>query len=188
MYFFHNSGLMLQCGSEILVKRFIDSNPKEETFEHFESFIKTTNDKNVKLLAQVTFEHCLGYFVLKAGIRQCNFTYFWVGKSMLKNLFFAKQHPIYRKLNLYLDFDLAQMPLEMYQQYKSTIGLKIEGKGSSDKTTCEGFDFIVEWVNKDLKQHLSWAPSHKAWLNACRSFNLTKDLLSSINQWLPISR
>ena len=41
----------------------------------------------------------LCYFILKAGICQCNFEYFWTG-----NLFFSKNHPLYRKLTLYLDF------------------------------------------------------------------------------------
>ena len=115
---------MLQCGAETLVKHYIDSKPEQESFEGFSKFIKTTKNQNVSLLAQLTFEHILGYFVLKAGIRQCNYYYWWTGKSMVKNLFFAKQHPLYRKLNLLLDLDLAMMPPVMYQQYKSTVGLK----------------------------------------------------------------
>ena len=107
---------------------------------------------------------------------------------MVKSLFFAKAHPLYRKLYLFLDFDLAQMPQPMYEQYKSMIGLKVESKGGSDMACCEGFDFVVENVNKALKQNLSWAPSHKAWLTACRSYNFTSKLMSTFNTWLPLSK
>ena len=179
---------MLQCGAELLVKQYLESKPRQESFKGFSEFIAKSKKKNVQLLAQLTFDHILGYFVLKAGIRQCNFAYFWTGKSMAKDLFFAKSHPLYRKLNLFLDFDLAQMPKDMYEQYKSMIGLKVESKGGSDMSCCEGFDFVVENVNKALKEHLSWAPSHKAWLTACRSYNFTCDLMSKFNTWLPLSR
>ena len=107
---------------------------------------------------------------------------------MVKNLFFAKQHPLYRKLNLFLDLDLAMMPPDMYQQYKSTVGLKVEGKGGSDMFTCKNFDFFVEYVNKALKNNLCWAPSFKTWLNTCQSYNFTNDLLSNFNNWQPLSR
>ena len=116
----------------------------------------------------------LCYFILKAGIRQCNFDYFWTGKTIAKNLFFSKNHPLYRKLTLYLDFDLAQMPETMYYQYKSTVGVKVEGKGGSEASRCENFDYVIEWCNKALKQHLSWAPTHKTWLTACRLYNFMR--------------
>ena len=78
---------MLQFGAETLVKHYIESKPEQESFEGLSNFIKTTKNKNVTLLAQLTFEHILGYFVLKAGIRQCNYNYWWTRKSMVKNLF-----------------------------------------------------------------------------------------------------
>ena len=77
---------MLQFGAETLVKHYIESKPEQESFEGLSNFIKTTKNKNVTLLAQLTFEHILGYFVLKAGIRQCNYNYWWTGKSMVKNV------------------------------------------------------------------------------------------------------
>ena len=78
---------MLQFGAETLVKHYIEFKPEQESFEGLSNFIKTTKNKNVTLLAQLTFEHILGYFVLKAGIRQCNYNYWWTRKSMVKNLF-----------------------------------------------------------------------------------------------------
>ena len=78
---------MLQFGAETLVKHYIEFKPEQESFEGLSNFIKTTKNKNVTLLAQLTFEHILGYFVLKAGIRQCNYKYWWTRKSMVKNVF-----------------------------------------------------------------------------------------------------
>ena len=117
-----------------------------------------------------------------------NFESFWTGKTIAKNLFFSKNHPLYRKLTLYLDFDLAQMPETMYNQYKSTIGVKVEGKGSSEVSICENFDFVVKWCNKALKQHLSLAPSHKNWLTACRLYNFMRELKSNLDNYLPFLR
>ena len=78
------------------------------------------------------------------------------------------------------------MPQEMYEQYKSMIGLKVESKGGFDMSCCEGFDFIIENVNKALKERLSWAPSHKVWLTACdlmsRSVEITA--VESLHHWL----
>ena len=45
----------------------------------------------------------------------------------------------------------SQMPETMYHQYKSTFGIKVEGKGGSEASSCENFDFVVEWCNKALK-------------------------------------
>ena len=53
--------------------------------------------------------------------------------------------------------------------------MKILGKGSdkgSEKDCAlEHLDFCVEWANKELKQNLVWAPTHRAWLAACRCFD-----------------
>ena len=46
----------------------------------------------------------------------------------------------------------SQMPETMYHQYKSTFGVKVEGKGGSEASSCENFDFVVEWCNKALKK------------------------------------
>ena len=54
---------MLQCGAETLVKHYIDSKPEQESFEGFSKFIQTTKNQNVSLLAQLTFEHILGYYL-----------------------------------------------------------------------------------------------------------------------------
>ena len=179
---------MLQSGSEIVVKHYHEAHPGDWSEENFFNFLSNTKNENIKLLGEVTFDHALGYFILKSGIRQCNFEYFWAGKTLAKNLFFSKNHPQYRKLTLFLDFDLAQMPETMYSQYRSTVGVRVEGKGSSEEPICKNFDFIVEWVNKALKQHLSWAPTHKTWLTACRSFNFMRDLKSNLDKYLPFSR
>ena len=179
---------MLQSGSEILVKHNQDENPGDWSKENFFNYISNSTNENIKLLGQVTFDYVLGFLILKAGIQKCNYEYFWTGKTIAKNLFFSKNHPLYRKLTLYLDFDLAQMPETMYNQYKSTIGVKVEGKGSSEVSICENFDFVVKWCNKALKQHLSLAPSHKNWLTACRLYNFMRELKSNLDNYLPFLR
>ena len=80
-------------------------------FEH----IDKSSNPNIKLLQIAVFSHTLGYFILKAGIRQCNYSYFHCGKQLVMPVFFANNHPQYRKLNLYFDFDMALMPEYMYR-------------------------------------------------------------------------
>ena len=76
---------------------------------------------------------------------------------MVKSLFFAKAHPLYRKLYLFLDFDLAQMPQPMYEQYKSMIGLKVESKGGSEVwlvlQICFHFSKVLKRVS-NLKEKI----------------------------------
>ena len=67
----------------------------------------------------------LGCFLMKAGIRKCNFQYFMCGKDMVSPVFFAFNHPHYRKLSLYFDYDLALMPEEMYDHVRRTIGIRL---------------------------------------------------------------
>ena len=77
-----SSGAMLQSGSEILVKHYQEENPGDWSEENFFHYISNTKNENIKLLGQVTFDHVLGYFILKAGIHQCNFDYFWTEKTI----------------------------------------------------------------------------------------------------------
>ena len=138
----------------------------------------------MKLLNDVIFKYILGYFILKAGIRCSNFI---AGKTAVAPLFFAKQHPLYRKVNLYLDIDLACMPTFMKNHFKTTVGVKVRNKGTDDSHTCEHFDFVVESVNKKLKAHLSWAPTNKQWLSACRTHGYTESMISNYNKWFNYS-
>ena len=155
----------------------------------FFEYIDKSNNPNIKLLQAAVFSHMLGYFILKAGICQCNYSYFHCGKQLVMPIFFANIHPQYRKLNLYFDFDMALMPGYMYNQIKRTIGLKEEDKGSlDDESNGEHFDFIVECVNKRLKSNLSWAPSHLLWLSACRTFDFALSLSKNMNRWFKFIR
>ena len=83
--------------------------------------------------------------------------------------------PIYRKIICYMDMDWVAMPDIVWYEIKNTVGMKILGKGSdkgSEKDCAlEHLDFCVEWANKELKQNLVWAPTHRARLAACRCFD-----------------
>lgn len=60
-------------------------------------------------------------------------------------------------------------------------------KGNQD-SPCEAFDFVVEFINKKIKSNLSWAPTKKLWLTACRAINFTENLLKNVNKWFNFSR
>ena len=179
---------MMETGCELLVKHFLKSQMVEKNTENFLIFLNQSENPNVKLLNDVIFKYVLGYFILKAGIRCSNHDYFIAGKTAVAPLFFAKQHPLYRKVNLYLDIDLACMPKFMKNHFKTTVGVKVRNKGTDDSHTCEHFDFVVESVNKKLKAHLSWAPTNKQWLSACRTHGYTESMISNYNKWFNCSR
>ena len=96
----------------------------------------------------------------------------------------------YRKLYLYLDFDLATMPEFMYNHYRNTAGLKIKDKGcAEDPDVCgEHFDFILENINKMIKQNLDGAPTNNAWLTACRTHDLTQSIKNNFSKHFKLSR
>ena len=55
----------------------------------------------------IVFDYCLGYFLLKGGIRKNCIDHFLCGKQLIGHLFFSSSHPLYRKLYTYMDFDAA---------------------------------------------------------------------------------
>ena len=134
----------------------------------------TKKNVNIKLLSDLIFKLCLGYHLLKIGIRRCRIEYVMSGKKLISPLIYWNNHPMYRKLLCYMDFDWANMPDIVWFQVANTVGLKLLGKGcESDKDSAlEHIDFNVEYVNKDLKQNLLWAPTQKVWVTACRTYDL----------------
>ena len=127
----------------------------------------------------------MGYTLIKSGIRKCNINYYYAGKDLVAPLFFFSNHPLYRKLFLFNNFDVALMPEFIWYEYKKTIGVKIKGKGASNEEDIgENLDFCVENVNKQLKNTLMWAPTKSAWLIACRTFNFGVALANSLLEWV----
>ena len=179
----------MEAGSQYLLKVYSESNDTSQVdFEGFEQFIKT-GDKKTQILHELVFDYILGYFLFKAGVRKCNSKYLFTGKNLLSPLFFAKNHPIYRKIYLYLDFDLAQQPEEIYRQFTKTVGLKIEDKGKMDgEAKYEHYDFVLEDVNKKIKTNLSWAPTDYMWLHACRTYDFIKRMAKNFNCYFNLTR
>ena len=182
----------MKSGSEVLVRIYLEYCKKEKkdiSADGFFQYIDACDNPNIKLLQVAVFTHTLGYFVMKSGIRKCNYDYFHCGKQMVMPLFFFGNHPIYRKLCLYYDFDLACMPGYMYEEIRRTIGLRIEDKGNLEEDdNGEHFDFVVEAVNKRIKNNLSWAPSYLLWLAACRTYDLACSMTKNMNAWFSFSR
>ena len=67
----------------------------------------------------------------------------------------------------------------IYQQFKNTIGLKVENKGDPD-FCAEHFDFVLENVNEKLKQNLTWAPTDSEWLVSYRTLDLVQKLTKKL--------
>jgi hypothetical protein len=72
-------------------------------------------------------------------------------------VFFTQNHPLYRKLILYMDIDCILMPNFMQAQIDSLVGIKAAGKGCETDDIGENFDFLVEYINNKNGQPLSGA-------------------------------
>ena len=46
------------------------------------------------------------------------------GKDLVGDIFFTMNHPLYRKVYLYMDVDRALMPTFVKETYDKTVGLK----------------------------------------------------------------
>ena len=123
-------GFMLESGMQVLVQLYLNSlsNGETESAESFFAYVENTENVNIKLLRDVVLRYCLGYFMLKTGIRKNYFAYFSTGKDLVAPLFFGMNHPQYRKIYLYWDFDVTMMPKSMYDHIKETIGVLVENK------------------------------------------------------------
>lgn len=181
--------VFLQAGSEILAKYYMEySMDEEKTVQGFLSYLYLNENPNIIFLRDAVFDWVLGYFVFKGGIRKCNIDYVLKGKNLLGELFFALNHPNYRKLCLFMDFDRACMPIAIRSQVDKMVGVKLKGKGMTDQVKLEHFDFCVESANKSLKQNLMSAPSKLAWLVACRTKELFDNIRESLDGCLHFSR
>ena len=101
---------LLESRSQTLVKLYTDSVDGVETSpEACLQFLDKNENPNVQLLRETVFRYCLGYFILKSGIRKCDVHYVNSGKDLVGDIFFAMNHPLYRKIYLYMDVDRALM-------------------------------------------------------------------------------
>ena len=118
----------MESGSETLAKLYSEMVRKEEqSVDGFTQFFNDHDNPNVKLLRDAVFTYSLGYFILKGGIRKCNIDYVLSGKDIMGDIFFAMNHPLYRKLYLYMDMDRATMPYFVKEQFDKTVGIKDRG-------------------------------------------------------------
>ena len=184
--------LFLESSAQTLVKHYQDHEKSKfgPSCDGFLEFIHKTKNNNQIMLRDAAFRHVLGYFVLKAGIRKCNYNYFQTGKEMVSSIFFYANHPLYRKIYLYFDMDVAMMPDYAYTIIKQTIGMKTTEKGSQndEDSVGEHIDFHVEAINKRIKAGLTWAPSYYLWLAACRTYSVATSLTKTMNKWFNYKR
>ena len=82
----------------------------DDSVSRFFEWLKHNTNKKIKLLSKLVFKICLGYSVLKMGIRRCQIDYVLTGKSLISPLIYSMIHLMYRKIICYMDMDWAAMP------------------------------------------------------------------------------
>ena len=59
-------------------------------------------------------------------------------------------------------------------------------KGQEKGQIGEAFDFVVEYINKKVKENMSYGPTDVVWLTACRMYNFSKNQVDGLTKWLPV--
>ena len=99
----------LESGSQTLAKLYVSQSTKPD-LPGFRKYLDDIKNVNLKFLRDAVLTHTLGYFVFKNGVRSNDYERVMAGKEMFCPVIFNGNHPNYRRLLMYLDLDLAQMP------------------------------------------------------------------------------
>jgi hypothetical protein len=73
---------MLETGSEVLAKHYVDTCGGFGSCQGFVEFLSSSCKPNICLLRDIVYEYCLGYMILKGGIRQNDKNYVYCGKDL----------------------------------------------------------------------------------------------------------
>ena len=84
-------------------------------------------------------------------------------------------------------FDAIQrlfMPVEVKQEWDNNISISVTG----DPTRGQDFDFILEEINREIKQFLpiDTSPNDTTWINVCRNKDVLKNVITSLESELGI--
>ena len=99
-------------------------------------------------------------------------------KFHITKLFYARSHPHYQRIMIYDEIQRIFMPDSVREEWEKHSSITLSG----DHSRGQDFDFILEKINRDIKQLLptDTSPRDECWINVCRNKDLMKDLLRSL--------
>ena len=118
------------------------------------------------------------------AIRRNNAALFESAKMHITELFYARSHPHYQRIMLFDAIQRLFMPAEVKQEWDNNISISVTG----DPSRRQDFDFILEEINREIKQFLpiDTSPNDTTWINVCRNKDVLKNVITSLESELGI--
>ena len=171
---FYTSGL------EELVYHYVSCAGIAATMEGFKEFYLKHENANLKYLYITITRYAQALVNFRAGIRRNNNWLVASAKYHFKELYYARSHPNYAKIEI---FDSLQADL-MPEEVKQVIDMHTSFTVSGSEFKGQGIDFVLEEINRKIKQYLpsGQIPSDKTWTKICCNLAKYESLRKNLNE------
>lgn len=146
---------------------------------------KRQSDPNYTYMFEMVTRYCQGILNFRIGVRRNNARLIESAKMMTRNLFHGRNHPKYQEIELVDTMLRNLMPVDLkdfFERFESITKSKDHSKG-------QGYDFILEELNKEVKSWLrKGVPSDSLWLCVCRNHDLLKNIKANTFSLLNLTR
>ena len=140
-----------------------DAEPKI-TPDGFMKFVMTQEeDATYALVADIVIQIFSAIFMYRKGIRDNNPSFVMAGRAVFAKLWSARNHPLYRELEMSDSISFARMPQQVRDFVCKTWSINTSGIPG----TGEGPDFKLEEKNKVIQNWVPSVPYGPDWVRAC---------------------
>jgi hypothetical protein len=114
------------------------------------------------------------------GVRRNNSKLVQSAKFLSKELFHGRSHPRYQELEIIDHFKRIAMPKDL-QNFEEEHESMTKTGDDAGKSKGQGFDFILEEENKEIKQWIRrGVPTNKIWLSVIRNKCALKEIKNKL--------
>ena len=138
----------------------IPPTPKE-----FLNFLKNVQNPNYKFVADCVTKIGMAIIHYRAAMRKNNAERMVAGRRLFAPVFFARNHPKYRLLEVADLADRMRYPSIVKEHVERSESFSVSG----DCTKGESADFVLENQNKSIKQWVSAHPDVRQWSRSCNN-------------------
>ena len=136
-------------------------------------------------LLEMTTIYSQSIINFRMGIRRNNSLLVQSAKLMSRGLFHGRNHPRYQCIEIVDSMQRELMPEEMTYFVESHESMSKTG----DKSRGQGFDFILEELNKEIKVWMHrGVPTDNMWLSVCRNHDFLKSIRETLLNSVSVSK
>ena len=150
------------------------------TVEGFKEFYLKNENANLKYLYITITRYAQALVNFRMGIRRNNNWLVASAKYHFKELYYARNHPNYAQIEI---FDRLQAEL-MPKEVKQIIDMHTSFTVSGSEFKGQGIDFVLEEINRRIKQYLpsGQLPSDETWNRICCNLASYESHRSNFNE------